>query len=105
VTTMVTSPEPMETLVAFYRRVRPAGPGWEPVIAVAGVPRSTESMPRAIAAWVLGCFLIYALLFGIGCLILGPRLLGAGLIAGAAAAGGLIFKVFEPERQAQPQQI
>ena len=105
VTTMVTSPEPMETLVAFYRRVRPAGPGWEPVIAVAGVARSTESMPRAIAAWVLGCFLIYALLFGIGCLILGPRLLGAGLIAGAAVAGGLIFKVFEPERQAQPQQI
>jgi len=105
VTTMMTSPEPMETLVAFYRRVRPAGPGWEPVIAVAGVPRSTESMPRAIAAWVLGCFLIYALLFGIGCLILGPRLLGAGLIAGAAVAGGLIFKVFEPERHAQPQQI
>jgi hypothetical protein len=54
---------------------------------------------------VLGCFLIYALLFGIGCLILGPRLLGAGLIAGAAVAAGLIFKVFEPERQAQPQQI
>jgi solute:Na+ symporter, SSS family len=104
-TTMLTKPEPIETLVAFYRRVRPAGPGWEPVVAVAGVPRSAESLPRAIGAWVLGCILIYALLFGIGCLILGPRLLGLGLIVAAAAAGGLIFKVFEPESHAQPQQI
>jgi SSS family solute:Na+ symporter len=104
-TTMMTKAEPMDTLVAFYRRVRPAGPGWEPVIAMAGVPRSAESLPRAIGAWVLGCILVYALLFGIGCLILGPRLLGFGLIVAAAAAGGLIFKVFEPERQAQPQQI
>src|SRR3954462_6012408 len=29
--TFLTRPEPTETLVAFYRRVRPAGPGWEPV--------------------------------------------------------------------------
>ena len=104
-TTLMTKPEPIDTLVAFYRRVRPAGPGWEPVIAVAGVPRSTESMARGIGAWVLGCILIYSLLFGIGCLILGPRLLGVGLIVAAVVAGGLIFRVFEPERQAQPQQI
>src|SRR4051812_17371331 len=104
-TTFPPPPEPTETLVAFYRRVRPAGPGWEPVIAVAGVPRSTESIGRGIAAWILGCILIYALLFGIGCIILGPRMLGLGLIVAAAVSGGLIFKVFEPERQAQPQQI
>ena len=64
------------------------------------------SAARSLAVTVvLGCILIYSLLFGIGCLILGPRLLGVGLIVAAAVAGGLIFKVFEPERQAQPQQI
>src|SRR5262245_7850600 len=103
VTTFLTAPEPTEVLVAFYRKVRPSGPGWEPIVAVAGVPRSTESLARSVAAWILGCLLIYALLFGIGLLILGPRLLGAGLIVAALAAGGLIFKVFEPEVQPQAQ--
>ncbi|HTM25859.1 MAG TPA: sodium:solute symporter family protein [Vicinamibacterales bacterium] len=98
--TFATAPEPMETLVAFYRRVRPAGPGWAPVAAVAGVPPIRESLIRSLAAWVLGCVLIYALLFGIGSLILGPRLVGMGLIVAALAAGALIFKVFEPEPEA-----
>ena len=96
-TTMLTAPEPMDTLTAFYRRVRPAGPGWKPVAAVAGVPPITESLTRSLVAWVLGCILIYALLFGIGRLILGPRLMGVGLIVTALAAGAMIFKVFEPE--------
>jgi Na+/proline symporter len=99
-TTMLTPAEPMERLVSFYQRVRPAGPGWEPVAAVAGVPRTGESLLRQIGAWVLGCILIYALLFGIGALILGPRLLGFGLIVVALVSGGLIFRVFEPEMDA-----
>ena len=98
-TTVLTPAEPMERLVSFYRRVRPAGPGWEPVAAVAGVPRTRESLARQVAAWVLGCILIYALLFGIGALILGPRLLGAGLLVAALVSGGLIFRVFEPEME------
>jgi solute:Na+ symporter, SSS family len=102
VVTFATAPEPMDTLVAFYRRVRPAGPGWTPVAAVAGVPPIRESVIRSLAAWVLGCILIYALLFGIGSLILGPRLVGVGLIVAALVAGGLIFKVFEPEPEAEP---
>jgi Na+/proline symporter len=103
-TTMLTPAEPMECLVAFYRRVRPAGPGWEPVAALAGVPRSRESLARQLAAWVLGCVLIYALLFGIGALILGPRLGGAALIVTALVSGALIFRVFEPDMEApQPE--
>jgi SSS family solute:Na+ symporter len=99
--TFATAPEPSATLVSFYRKVRPAGPGWKPVAAVAGVPPIKESVIRSLAAWVLGCILIYALLFGIGSLILGPRLIGAGLIVAALVAGGMIFKVFEPEPQGE----
>jgi SSS family solute:Na+ symporter len=98
--TLATKPEPTATLVAFYRRVRPAGPGWAPVAAVAGVPPSRESLARALVAWMLGCVLIYALLFGIGLLILGPRLVGAALVATALASGVLILRVFEPEPNA-----
>jgi solute:Na+ symporter, SSS family len=95
--TFATKPEPIDTLVAFYERVRPAGPGWAPVAAAAALPASRESVIRSLAAWLLGCALIYALLFGIGLLILGPRLAGAGLVASALLSGALIFKVFEPD--------
>jgi SSS family solute:Na+ symporter len=95
--TLATKPEPMETLVAFYTRVRPAGDGWRRVAAVAGVPPSSDSLARSLGAWVLGCVLIYALLFGIGMLILGPRLAGAALIVAAIASGALIFRVFETD--------
>jgi solute:Na+ symporter, SSS family len=98
--TLATKPEPTATLVAFYRRVRPAGPGWAPVAAVAGVPPARESLARSLIAWVLGCVLIYALLFGIGLLILGPRLVGGALITAALASGALILRVFEPETNA-----
>jgi solute:Na+ symporter, SSS family len=97
VVTLATKPEPTETLVAFYRRVRPAGPGWAPVAAIAGVAPSRESLARALVASILGCVLIYALLFGIGLLILGPRLPGVALIAAALASGALILRVFEPQ--------
>ncbi|HWK10502.1 MAG TPA: hypothetical protein VNR64_10650, partial [Vicinamibacterales bacterium] len=97
--TFLTSPEPRETLVAFYRRVRPAGPGWKPIAAIAGVPPSRESLARQLVAWVLGCILIYALLFGIGLLILRPRLEGAALIVVAAISGAVLLKVFEPEAE------
>ncbi len=95
--TLVTPAEPRDTLVAFYRRVRPTGPGWKPIAAIAGVPPSRESLVRQLVAWVFGCILIYALLFGIGLLILGPRLWGFVLFAVAAISGAMIFRVFDPE--------
>jgi solute:Na+ symporter, SSS family len=95
--TLLTPAEPIERLIAFYCAVRPAGPGWKPVSAVAGAPPPRDSIGRQIVSWVLGCILIYALLFGIGRLILGPRLLGGGLIVAALAVGALIVPLFEPE--------
>jgi solute:Na+ symporter, SSS family len=94
--TLVTPAEPTETLVAFYRRVRPSGPGWKPIAAISGVPPTSESLARQLVAWVFGCVLVYALLFGIGLLILGPRPLGAVLIVVACVAGVIVLKVFEP---------
>src|SRR5262245_33429540 len=60
--TYLTPPEPMEKLVSFYRRVRPAGPGWQPVAAAAGNLGAgpSESLGTQFFNWVLGCILIYA---------------------------------------------
>jgi hypothetical protein len=64
--TLATSPEPDETLVRFYRLVRPAGPGWAAVQRLAGVGPSSDRLTHALAGWVLGCAVVYAALFGAG---------------------------------------
>lgn len=70
--TWLTPPEPDATLIAFYRRVRPAGPGWARVARRAGLsaPAPDESLARGLTDWALGCALVYSCLFGIGALIL-----------------------------------
>jgi SSS family solute:Na+ symporter len=41
--------------------------------------------------WICGCLLVYMTLFGVGKLIFGHLLLGAGLLALALLAGGVIY--------------
>jgi solute:Na+ symporter, SSS family len=84
--TFITAPEPMAKLVTFYRKVRPAGPGWHPVSNAAGVPERTGEIMPNLLNWLLGIALVYAILFGIGELIFGtwPRTILLLIIAGAA---------------------
>jgi solute:Na+ symporter, SSS family len=64
--TFSTRPEPMDTLVAFYRRVRPAGPGWAPVRAVAGPPAGeVDALAPAFLNWLLGIAVVYGVLFAL----------------------------------------
>jgi Na+/proline symporter len=86
--TFLTRPEPAETLVRFYARVRPAAAGWKPVARLA--PEIVPSRDGWYCAldWVSGCALIYGILFGTGKLLLGEWtlglvLLGMGLVGGA----------------------
>jgi hypothetical protein len=69
--TFMTSPEPSEKLIAFYRRVRPEGPGWNDIAAEAGLAASHAQgrLSLQFVNWILGCALIYGSLFGIGKLI------------------------------------
>ena len=69
--TLLTRPEPKEKLIAFYRRVRPEGPGWTRIAAEAGLSgaHAQGRLSLQFANWILGCALIYGTLFGIGKLI------------------------------------
>ena len=69
--TLLTRPTDRGRLIEFYRKVRPAGPGWRPVAAEAGVGGSPDSMAGALLGWVLGCAFVYAALFGTGSFIYG----------------------------------
>ena len=64
-------PTDRATLVNFYRLVRPAGGGWKPVVAEAGVGPSPDSMAQSLLGWVMGCAFIYSALFGVGSALYG----------------------------------
>src|ERR1019366_4857839 len=70
--TFLTKPVPDATLDAFYRRVRPGGPGWETVSRRLGFGR--EPIPggaMSFVNWILGIILVYTALFGIGKIVFG----------------------------------
>ncbi len=64
-------PTERPALLAFYKLVRPAGPGWGSVRAEAGVGASPDSVPQMLLGWVLGCLFVYSALFGAGSYLYG----------------------------------
>lgn len=74
--TYLTRPASRETLIRFYRLVRPAGPGWNSIRAEAGVGPSPDSISHALLGWVLGCVLVYSALFGTGSFLYGNMIGG-----------------------------
>jgi SSS family solute:Na+ symporter len=79
--TMLTPPEPDETLRRFYQRVRPHGAGWRDVAKTVQVAPAPGSLGRELANAALGCVLVYSALFGVGHLLLRSAPLGAFLLA------------------------
>ena len=92
--TMLTQPEPKEKLVAFYRRVRPEGPGWDGIAREAGLAaeHAQGRLSLQFVNWILGCALIYGSLFGIGKLIFKEWAAGSVYLLVAIVAGVLISR-------------
>jgi len=92
--TFFTQPEPSEKLIAFYRRVRPEGPGWTAIAAEAGLSESHAKgrLSLQFANWILGCAMIYGSLFGIGKLIFKEWGTGLLYLLIAIVAGVLITR-------------
>ena len=91
--TWLTPAEPMPHLIAFYRRVRPGGPGWATVAAVAGAEATgRESLPRLWLDWATGCVLVYGILFGVGGLLFGSPARAGATLFGAILAGAWLYR-------------
>ena len=69
--TLLTPPADAATLDAFYRKIRPAGPGWAAVRIRTGAPASPDSLPNALLGWICALLAIYSALFGTGALLYG----------------------------------
>ncbi|MBI4542333.1 MAG: Na+:solute symporter [Gemmatimonadetes bacterium] len=91
--TFLTPPESEATLEAFYLKVRPGGPGWRRVAAPLGLPpEPAGGGKRNWLNWVASWAAVYAAVFGIGKLILGPRVEGALWLGASAAAFVLVAR-------------
>jgi Na+/proline symporter len=92
-TTLLTAPADRDTLVRFYERVRPAGPGWRHVRAVTGLPPSPDSLPQQFLAWTVGCLFVYAALFAAGSFLYGRTPVALGITVVAVASGALLARL------------
>ena len=97
--TFLTPPESAATLEAFYRRVRPGGPGWRAVAERLGfgqdrIPGGALSWVNWIAGWVA----VFATLAGTGQLLLGSGVRGVVGLAAAAGALALIMRNLRADR-------
>jgi solute:Na+ symporter, SSS family len=89
--TFATAPEPEAHLIAFYRRVHPGGPGWDPIARRAGTP-PPEPIGTLVLDWAAGWILVYAVLFGIGSLVLGSLAVAIACIFVAVVCTWLIAR-------------
>ncbi|HEV3470213.1 MAG TPA: sodium:solute symporter family protein [Pyrinomonadaceae bacterium] len=89
--TFLTAPVPAEKLEEFYRRTRPAGPGWRRVAAAAGEAERRGEVAPNLLNWALGVGLVYAALFAIGELVFGLWLRAALFALAGAVCGGLML--------------
>ena len=86
------APTDEATLLSFYRKVRPTGPGWTDVARKAGTegaPDRAVSLTPPLVASLLGSIAIYALMFSTGFVLYGEvvHALAAALVAGLSGLG------------------
>ncbi|TLF46584.1 sodium:solute symporter family protein [Maribacter aurantiacus] len=95
-TTFMTKPESKETLRSFYKKIQPGGPGWAKIVQEAetdGVQIAKDekwSVPQGITAMLLGCVLIYSIMFATGYWIYG-RSTSALILTGIALVTGFLL--------------
>ena len=87
-----------KTLIEFYRKVRPSGPGWEPIRIEAGISKAEaaqtgESLPMALVGWIAGSITIWSSLFTVGNILYGRT--SAALLMGAVfvVSGFVLLRV------------
>jgi hypothetical protein len=88
------------TLIDFFRKVRPAGPGWDHIRRAAGISAaearvSEDHIPLALLGWVSGCAMIWSALFAVGNCLYGRETMAALLFAVFLLSGWVVIFAFK----------
>ena len=94
IVTYITPSDDTETLVKFYNKTKPGGPGWNIIKNNSGISNEKEDwiVPRGIICMIIGCISIYSALFSTGYLIYGEIDLGLIFLLITIISGYLLFK-------------
>ncbi|MFY9728649.1 MAG: sodium:solute symporter family protein [Bryobacteraceae bacterium] len=89
-----------ETLIRFYHKVHPPGPGWKAVRALAGIgaeeaAEDAAHVPLALAGWFLGCTMIWSALFTVGNFLYGRTSYTLFLLVIFVASAAALIRVIQ----------
>jgi Na+/proline symporter len=83
-----------ETLIEFYKKVRPFGPGWTMIRNAAGISSQEaatyareDNIPLAMLGWVAGTAVVWSGLFAVGNVLYGRTEYASGLLAVLVVSG------------------
>jgi len=84
-----------QTLIEFYKKIRPFGPGWSNIRREAGISvqeaeATHQNIPLGLIGWVAGCTVIWSSLFTVGNFLYG-RTNYALMLLGVSVASGLVL--------------
>ncbi len=90
------------TLVNFYRKVHPAGPGWAHIRDMAGVAPGevaewtrADAIPMSLLGWAAGCAVVWSGLFTVGNVLYGRWNTAMMLTAVFVVSGLVLIKVIK----------
>lgn len=102
IVTYLTQPESKEVLQQFYKKIQPGGPGWNKVVNEARADNieivdSNEgwSVPSGIIAMLVGCVLIYSVMFATGHFIYGEYTSALALSGLAIVSAFILIKLWK----------
>ncbi len=100
--TFLTPAEKTETLIRFYQKTHPGGPGWQKIInkaASKGIELTKGegkwTVPSGIIAMLLGCVFVYSTMFATGNWIYGNYALATGLTVSVIVSAWLLKRVWD----------
>ena len=97
VVTFMTEPDDDETLVKFYKKTQPGGPGWKRIKELAKLDKDESNsewiVPRGILCMIFGCFAIYSALFSTGYFIYGEIINGIIFLVTTIIFSFILFNI------------
>ena len=94
IVTFITPADKKETLIKFYKKTKPGGPGWNKIKEHITMSDEKEEwiVPKGIICMIIGCLTIYSALFSTGYFIYGEIISALIFLLVTIVSGLFLFK-------------